>query len=331
MTEGKNPQRIANLDAFAAANEVATMSAMRRLPKSVRWLFAFAWIAVASTAMPAATAAQSDDVKQSRNAGRHALIVVGLSGDESHRAAFQKTVEAWTDFLTSRAGFTSDNITLLFGREGLDEAKPATQEHVRSAVEQLVARCDAGDAVWVFLLGHGSQDTTHSWFHLPGPDMHEADWAGLFAGLKSDEQVFWLTQAASGGFVKAMSRPGRVVIAATAATGEVNETQFSTSLAKMMQSPASDLDSNGDSQVSLVELFRATTTSVAMYFEDNSLAPTEHAQLDDNGDGQGSEVEQLLPEESPNDDGAEATAGSNAATTLDGAKAARLTVERIEN
>ncbi|MCA9223469.1 MAG: caspase family protein, partial [Planctomycetales bacterium] len=287
-------------------------------------------MAIVSIAMPATAAAQSDGAKQAREVRRHALIIVGLPGDEPHRAAFQKTVEAWTAYLTSRAGFTSDNITLLFGREGLDEAKPATQEHVRSVVEKLVARCETGDAVWVFLLGHGSQDATHSWLHLPGPDMHEADWAGLFAGLKSDEQVFWLTQAASGGFVKAMSRPGRVVIAATATTGEVNETQFSTSLANVMQNPASDLDSNGDGQVSLVELFRATTTSVAKHFEDNSLAPTEHAQLDDNGDGQGSEVEQLLPEESPNDDGAEATAGSNAAATLDGAKAARLTVERIE-
>ncbi|MCA9222787.1 MAG: hypothetical protein KDA71_20840, partial [Planctomycetales bacterium] len=99
----------------------------RRLPKSGCWLFAFAWMVMVSIAMPTTAAAQSDDAKQSREARRHALIVVGLPGDESHRATFQKTVEAWTEFLMSRAGFTSDNITLLFGREGLDEAKPATQ------------------------------------------------------------------------------------------------------------------------------------------------------------------------------------------------------------
>ncbi len=71
--------------------------------------------------------------------------------------------------------------------------------------------------------------------HLPGPDLSSTQWAGLFADSKATEQVFWLTHAGSGSFVKPMSLPGRIVIAATDAEGEVNETKFPHALAEIMQ------------------------------------------------------------------------------------------------
>ena len=144
-------------------------------------------------------------------------------------------------------------------------------------------------SLWVFLLGHGSEAGRTAAIHLPGPDLDARQWAELFAGIECREQVFWLTQSASGGFIKPLSRPGRVVIAATAALGEVNETEFPRVLTKVLQEDYVAADANGDGAVSVAELFAEVRGGVASHYLDGQLLATEHPQLDDNGDGQGSE------------------------------------------
>ena len=49
------------------------------------------------------------------------------------------------------------------------------------------------------------------------------------------------------------------------------------------------LDLDGDGQVSVAELFTRTVEAVEATFGKDRRAPTEHAQLDDNGDGVGTE------------------------------------------
>ncbi len=232
---------------------------------------------------------------------RHVLIVIGLPGDDEHEQSFRHTSDIWRNWLADRCGVKDEDITVLAGSAATDADGPATAEQIQRTASQLSDEVAADDSVWVFLLGHGSQDERHAWFHLPGPDLHDGQWSGLFAGLNAQQQVFWLTHSASGSFLKSMSRPNRIVITATDGSGEVNETRFPLALAEAMQhdrtknaiDPSSDKESDSGTTRSVLDLFRATVKRVDFFFQENQLAPTEHAQLDDNGDGMGTELADL--------------------------------------
>jgi hypothetical protein len=128
----------------------------------------------------------------------------------------------------------------------------------------------------------------------------------LFADICCREQVFWMTTSASGWFVRALSAPGRIVIAATAADEEYNETEFPQALAAVARLPARELDADKDGKVSVLEVYRRTVKEVEARFAADRRVPTEHAQLDDNGDGVGTEEPVLadVPKKKPTADGA---------------------------
>jgi hypothetical protein len=83
------------------------------------------------------------------------------------------------------------------------------------------------------------------------------------------------------------------VVTATATDGEVNETEFPQALATVAGKPTAAIDKDGDGRVSLAELFVAFTAEVDARFAADERAPTEHAQLDDDGDGRGTEAGDL--------------------------------------
>ena len=59
------------------------------------------------------------------------------------------------------------------------------------------------------------------------------------------------------------------------------------------RAPLEKLDLDRDGRASLAELFVATQSSVSKRFEDDQRIATEHAQLDDDGNGQGSEADAI--------------------------------------
>jgi hypothetical protein len=87
-----------------------------------------------------------------------------------------------------------------------------------------------------------------------------------------------------------LSQPGRIVIAATEAADESNETEFPHGLATTTALPFARLDADKDQRVSVGELFSAVVAEVERRFKSDNRIATEHAQLDDNGDGRGSEA-----------------------------------------
>jgi hypothetical protein len=150
----------------------------------------------------------------------------------------------------------------------------------------------------VIVLGHTYYDGRHSHLNLPGPDMDERAFAKLFEGLKAREQVFLITTPASGFYLKPLAAAGRVVITATEPDQEVNETLFPLAFADVLAAPPDGTDRDKDGKISVFELYLAVVANVmTRYVEDENL-PTEHAKLDDNGDGHGSEIqERYLPPE----------------------------------
>ncbi len=237
---------------------------------------------------------------------RRALIACGLPGDEEHRALYAGAVEKIARALAERCGFAAADIWVRFGTDPKDGDGPAvkgsrglsTRENLAADAEALRLASGPDDGVWVIALGHGHYDGRRSHFNIPGPDLTDSAFARLFEGLKAKEQVFFLTTSASGFFLKPLAKPGRVAISATEADQEVNETLFPLALAEVLAGPPPEADRDGDGALSAFELYLAVVADVARRYVEDELIPTEHAQLDDNGDGRGSEVQRtFLPPE----------------------------------
>lgn len=219
-----------------------------------------------------------------------ALIVVGLPGDAEHEELFATTAKRWRGWLTGKLGFRPEEIHVFSGAAQNSASEgSATREGIEKEAARLRQSLGKDDRLWVFFLGHANFDGEHAWFHLHGPDLNEEELGKLFAGLECREQVFWMTTSESGRFVKSFSAKGRTVIAATRAGGEDNETELPQALCAMAERSAADLDIDKDGKLSLLEFYyRVIIETQARYTADKRL-PTEHAQLDDNGDGIGTE------------------------------------------
>lgn len=247
------------------------------------------------TRQTAATAANIPSGK------KHALIICGLPGDDDHRTLFAASIRSLHESLTTRLKFSPADVRILFGDEpNEDNAEPlisarglSTREEIANQAADLKASLEPQDTLWVLVLGHAHFDGRRSWLNLPGPDIHELDFAKLFVGLPPRRQVFFITTPVSGFYIRPLSAKGRVVITATEADREVNETVFhemlAESLATLGEDPQADL--NNDGAISLFELYIDVTRKVADSFLADELLATEHAQLDDNGDRHGSEVQ----------------------------------------
>jgi hypothetical protein len=226
---------------------------------------------------------------------RRALIVCGLPGDDEHRKLLGGTVEKLRAGLVRRCGFDEKEIVV---RSSAAEPGAATREGIASAVEELRKRLTPDDTLWVIVLGHGHYDGRHSHINLPGPDPDEREFAKIFEGIKAREQVFWITTSASGFFLKPLSGPGRIVVTATEPDQEVNETLFPLAMADALTTPPEGIDRDKDGQISVLELYLAVVADVMKRYVDAEDLPTEHARLDDNGDGRGREIqEDYLPPE----------------------------------
>lgn len=220
-----------------------------------------------------------------------ALILVGLPGDEEHDELFAYTARQWRDWLTGALGFSPGEIRVLSGgatQKGVSDGV-ATREAIEKEVAGLKKSLRSGDRLWVFFLGHANFDGEHTWFHLPGPDLRDDDLAKLFADVKCHEQVFWMTTSESGRFIKHLSAKGRIVMAATRAEGEDNETEFPHAITTVAKRPLAELDVDGDGKLSVLELYYRVMAEVQTLYAADERLSTEHSQLDDNGDGLGSE------------------------------------------
>ncbi len=102
-----------------------------------------------------------------------------------------------------------------------------------------------------------------------------------------------MTNPASGYFAKSLAAPKRVVVTATEADLEVNETLSPDALADVFNpsdtAPLPDCDADG--AITLFDLYIELSRNVARRYVAETLIATEHGLLDDNGDGRGTELQ----------------------------------------
>ncbi len=235
---------------------------------------------------------------------RHALILCGHPGDAEHVKSFTETVRKLRDGLAKTLAIPPERQYILFGADRPKDlpgaSGPATREAVIAKIAEVQKTVTAEDGLWVICLGHCHHDGRQSWWNLPGPDINAAEFGKLFASVACREQVFVMTTSLSGYFLSPLSRPGRVVITATEADAETNETTFPAFLAQFLAgglNPA-DHDVDKDGKLSLFDLYVVVAKEIAQNYASSEQLATEHQQLDDDGDGIGHEPQNTyLPEE----------------------------------
>ncbi len=217
------------------------------------------------------------------------LIVVGLAGNPEHGELFHKWGASLAE-AAAKVGVTPDRLVYLVDQKGEGDKLAtgrSTREEIQKAIDSFAKGAAAEDAVYVVLIGHGSYDGQTARFNLPGPDMNAADFNALVKRLPARQLVFVNTSSSSGPFVEALSAPGRTIITATRSGAEQFATLFGGYFVDAFTSADADQDKN--QRVTMLEAFRYAKAGVTRAYEQEGLLATEHAMLDDNGDGEGSQ------------------------------------------
>ena len=209
-------------------------------------------------AVPAAVAAPS------------VLLVSGAEGEETYRDAFLRQTDQWK---------------AAAARGGAVATVAETREDVRVALEQ---EKSGNDPLWVVLIGHGTWDGKVARFNVRGDDLTADDLAAWLAPVKRPLAVLNLS-ASSAPFLAKLSGPDRLVVTATRSGSEQNYARLGEFLAPALTDPAADMDADG--AVSLLEAVLTAAGHTVAYYKSDGRLVTEHALIDDNGDGAGTPAE----------------------------------------
>ena len=215
---------------------------------------------------------------------KFAVIISGISGEEGYAKQFGEWTAKLRNVLIESLGFAADQVFVLTEKpEGKEQR--ASADVVRQTFVTLRNSTQADSQVFIFFIGHGSYDGKIAKFNLIGPDLSADDYAQLINSLPARNVVIVNTASASGEFVKPLSRSGRIVITATRSGNEQNATHFAENFIAALGNPEADADKNG--RVSVLEAFNyATKLTNDLYTQAGKLV-TEHALIEDNGDGVG--------------------------------------------
>lgn len=208
------------------------------------------------------------------------LVIAGAPGEAEFVPDFKAQIEAWTAVsLEAKARH------IVLGGETADAAAPVAgtdRDRVKLALEAETK--DGAAELWIVLVGHGTFDGKEAKLNLRGPDLSATD---LAAWLKPFARPLAIidTASSSAPFLAKLAAPRRVIVTATRSGHQHNYARFGKFLAAAVGDPQTDLDKDG--QISLLESFLSASHRTAEFYKTEGRLATEHALLDDNGDGLG--------------------------------------------
>jgi hypothetical protein len=211
------------------------------------------------------------------------ILVAGAEGTSDFGEQFAQWTERWT----KAAGQASAKITIVGGgKEPPAAADQPTTENDKDRLRTLLeAEAKTGALpLWLVLIGHGTSDGREAKFNLRGPDVSATELASWLKPFERPLAVINCTSS-SGPFMNKLAGPGRIVITATRSGSELNYARFGDYFSASIADLAADLDKDG--QTSLLEAYLAASHRTEEFYKQEARLATEHALLDDNGDGLG--------------------------------------------
>lgn len=237
--------------------------------------FTFLWLLV----LAGVASAQKKPAPIDEN--KHVLIINGAGGEAEYAHQFEQWTEQLRSSLAERFGFDRRNIRILSEK---GDAR-ATAEDVKKTFATLKSELNANNMLFVFFIGHGSFDGKESKFNLVGPDLSASEYNVLLSSLPARRVVVFNMSSASGEFIKSLAAKGRIVITATRNGQETNATRFPGFFIAALN--AADADTDQDGHTSVLEAFVYANRLTGDFYKRAGRLATEHALLDDNGDGVG--------------------------------------------
>jgi hypothetical protein len=225
------------------------------------------------------------------------LIVQGAAGETEYEAVFSE----WT----SRWELAASSLHEVFVIRGIavSEIDDATNAEVEPAgsdvnsgqlttIESTLAGFSERppERLWIILIGHGTDDGRSPKFNLDGPDL-AAEQLNTWLERVSSPIAVIHCGAASSRFIDVLSRPGRIIVTATRSPSEVNFARFGDALSSSLAGAEGDFDKDG--QTSLLEAFLRASRITRQFYDGDGRLATEHALIDDNGDGRGTAAEEF--------------------------------------
>lgn len=224
--------------------------------------------------------------KRPADPNKYAVIITGVSGEETYAKQFGEWTTKLRGAMTGQLGFADEKVFVLTEKPVGGERK-ATAEMVRQVFVELRNSLKADNQLFVFFIGHGSFIDKVAKFNLVGPDLSAGDYAQLFNALPTHNLVVVNTASGSGEFVKPLTAQGRIIITATRSGQELNAPHFAEYFIAALGNPEADADKNG--RVSVLEAFEYAVKLTGDRYKKKNILVSEHALLEDNGDGTGHE------------------------------------------
>lgn len=209
------------------------------------------------------------------------LIVTGASGEAEYAERFDKQVAAWK-VAGEKAGAAVSVI-------GKDHDAEALQAALKKSAEKATGQ------MWLVLIGHGTFDNREVKFNLRGPDVTARQLAEWCKPIQR-ELIVIDGGSSSAGFLQPLAGKGRVIVTGTKSADEIYYTRFGEFFAPAIAGDlAADLDQ--DKQVSVLEAFRHASRLATEFYEKEERISTEHALIEDNGDGVGTRAESFATDD----------------------------------
>jgi hypothetical protein len=228
------------------------------------------------------------------------IVVIGAEGEPQYGQDFATAADRWAD-----AGKRGGARLVQVGR---DKPETSDKEQLRKLLEAESKNAKA--PLWLVLIGHGTFDGKEAKFNLRGPDFSDRELAEWLKAFQRPLAVIDCSSS-SAPFLNKLSGQNRVVITATQSGSELQLSRFGEYMSIAIADPAADLDKDG--QTSLLEAFLAAAHNVEEFYKTEGRLATEHALIDDNGDGKGTPASWFQ--------GLRATKAARDNTPLDGPRA----------
>ena len=220
------------------------------------------------------------------------LIVTGLGAEPKYQTLFMSLGARMAAAMHDRFLVPDSNIVWL-GEDST--AKPkwyagrSTAQNISHQFDRLASRAKPNEQIVIALIGHGSGEGEDTKFNIPGPDLTARDFAAMLGRLPSQRIAFLDLTSASGDALSVLSGPNRIVVTSTKSAYERNESQFARFFVEALDKPGvADVDKDG--RVSLLEAYRYAVTETRRVYSNNERLVTEHSQLDDDGNGKGTDL-----------------------------------------
>ncbi len=271
-------------------------------PLRVFFLFLLGWILLNGSKSLSAQDQRTSD---------HNLLIVGAAGAPEYAEKFQQWADRW-DQIAKNATATMDAV-------GLSPQPSETDyELCRQALDAIPKEADA--PLWIVMIGHGTFTRGVAKFNLRGPDVSAAEFSQWLKPMTRPVVVV-NGASSSGPFINQLSGQNRIVVTATKSGTEQNFARFGDHFSDAFLADDADLDH--DDEVSILEAFLRASADVRSFYQSESRILSEHALIDDNGDGKGTPSSMFRA--------ARAVGQSADGSPLDGALASTITLSPLNS